>query len=163
MQTLTIFLQVYVIADKYDISALAELAKNKFEELVAPAWNDPSFLPALRIIDEETSDRAMKDNIIKAVTAHIDKFLAKKEFTDLCESNAALTLEILTKLGSTPPPQALKVGDPCRKCGSGLCPDPTADDITGYMCVGCGTQVEIEAYCSERDERVLDERFLMSR
>ncbi|TVY44102.1 hypothetical protein LSUB1_G001915 [Lachnellula subtilissima] len=92
---LLLAVKVYVIGDKYDIGGLSELAKNEFEEVVGRACEDPSFIPALGIIYKQTPDRTLRDIAIKVVTAHIDKFLAKREFTDLCEDIGALALDVL--------------------------------------------------------------------
>ncbi|TVY20478.1 Kelch-like protein 25 [Lachnellula arida] len=92
---LLLAVKVYVIGDKYDIGALSELAKNKFEELVGPAWENPSFIRALEIIYKQTPDRTLKDLAIKVITVHIDKLLAKEEFTDLCKEIGALALDVL--------------------------------------------------------------------
>jgi hypothetical protein len=147
---------------------LSGLASQRFEETASLAWEDPSFISALKIIYEETSesDRGLKDIAIKVATAFVDEFLAKKEFTELCESNGALSLDVLkaTRPSSTPQPPLpellpVQFGDSCRKCGDEYYPDPTADDTYGYMCAGCGTQVVLEI--GDTEEEI--ERFVRSR
>jgi len=148
---------------------LSELASQKFEETASSAWQDTSFIPALKIIYEETFDRTLKNIAIKLVTAHVDKFLAKKEFTEFCELNGGFSLDILraTRPGPMPKPQPsflglipVQFGDSCRKCGDEFYPDLTSGDMYGYMCAGCGTQVVLEMGDTEEEfERFLKSRF----
>jgi len=109
---LMLTVKLYVIGDKYDVNGLSELASQKFGETASSAWQDTSFIPALKIIYEETFDRTLKNIAIKVVTAHVDKFLAKKEFTELCELNGGLSLDILraTRPGPMPKPQPSFLG-----------------------------------------------------
>ncbi|TVY45342.1 Kelch repeat and BTB domain-containing protein [Lachnellula occidentalis] len=120
---LLLAVKMYVIGDKYDIGALQEEAKNKFEEFAGQTWGDASFIPALGFIYSQTPDRVLKDIVIKVVTAHIDKFLAKKEFTDLCEGIAALALDVLKatrESGDKRKNSSIDELDVCEECGGEL-------------------------------------------
>jgi hypothetical protein len=72
-EPLIINVKVYIIADKYGISALNELAKSKYNAVVADKLDCSSFAASLRMMCNEIIevDRLLKDVVIKAASAHI--------------------------------------------------------------------------------------------
>lgn len=60
--------KICVIANKYDIRGLKDLAKEKCEKVVASEWNSASFVASLKLLSKETmdSDRCLKDIAIGA-------------------------------------------------------------------------------------------------
>jgi hypothetical protein len=86
---LIINIKVYIIADKYGISALNELAKSKYNAVVADKLNCSSFAASLRMMCNETIevDRLLKDVVTKAASGHIAGLLGHGEFTSFCKED----------------------------------------------------------------------------
>jgi len=84
----------YIIADKYDVPSLKELAKSKYKTALAAEWNNPSFATSLRLMYEGTaeSDRALKHIAICAASSHLKELRDRGEFGTLCKENGELDL-----------------------------------------------------------------------
>lgn len=87
--------QVYIMAEKYDVQGLKELAKIKYEELVDYYWRRPSFVTTLRLLFEGTpeSDPLMKV-AIKTAGQNARELVDKGEFATLCKECGELGFEI---------------------------------------------------------------------
>jgi hypothetical protein len=92
--------QMYIIADKYEIEALKKLASAKYEEVVRMCWNTFEFSESARLIHENTveSDRTIKDVIEKAASDNINALLDRGEFTALLNGNGELATRILKRV-----------------------------------------------------------------
>jgi hypothetical protein len=71
--SLLINAKVYVIADKFDIQPLKQLAETKYKEGLPGHWNSASFVSSLKLFYEETpdDDRALKDFAMNAAGEHV--------------------------------------------------------------------------------------------
>ena len=89
--------RVFVIADKYDIQGLKQLATKKYKVAVPNAWNCTEFFGSLRLLYEETleSDRLLKDVAVKTAGKHVKDLVDRGEFAALCRLNGELGFEIL--------------------------------------------------------------------
>ena len=75
--SLLINAKVYVIADKYDIQPLKQLAETKYKNGLLGHWNSDSFVSSLKLLYEETPDnnRALKDFAMNAAGKHAKALL----------------------------------------------------------------------------------------
>ena len=78
-------LHVYVIADKYDIKDLKELARKRFSTQVQKHWNDPEFPAVVQEVYSCTlsSDHGLRNIIEKTVTEHVSCVLDNDRFNNL--------------------------------------------------------------------------------
>jgi len=92
--------KLYIIADKYDVPALKELAKRKYETAVSHRWDLTSFITSLELMYNHTpeSDRLLKDVAIRAGTDHLIKLVNRSEFACLCKKNGEVGLDLLRLL-----------------------------------------------------------------
>jgi hypothetical protein len=97
MKLLTLVLQAYIIADKYDIPSLKEVARAKYEHIVEKNWEDASFIWSLKWMYDKTpqSDRALKDIAIKTAAAHAAELMATKGFVRVLHENGEIGSDIL--------------------------------------------------------------------
>jgi hypothetical protein len=99
--------QVFIIADKYDIQDLKQLAREKYEDVVPHTWDSSSFVASLKLIYEETleSDRLLKDVAVNMAGQHMKKLVDREEFVDLCKNNGVIAFDVmmasLGRLGET--------------------------------------------------------------
>ena len=65
---LVVHARVYALAEKYGVSGLKALAKEKFEVIVAHRWNQDDFLDAAMEVYTHTidSDRGLRNVVIQA-------------------------------------------------------------------------------------------------
>jgi hypothetical protein len=94
---LTLVPQAYIIADKYDIPGLKEVARAKYEHIVEKNWEDVSFIWSLKLMYDKTphSDRALKNIAIKTAAAHVADLIATKEFVRVLHENGEIGSDIL--------------------------------------------------------------------
>ncbi|TVY58983.1 BTB and MATH domain-containing protein 43 [Lachnellula cervina] len=109
--------QVFVIADKYDVQGLKELAEKKYEEAIAGSWNSASFVASLKLLYEETleSDRALKDAAAKVAGQHARELVDRGEFAALCKEHGQIAFDVL-KSSILEPAKPAKPSS-CRQCG----------------------------------------------
>jgi hypothetical protein len=95
--------RVYAIADKYDIPSLKRLAKERFESWAKKNWAREDFSDIVREIFESTptSDRGLRDIVIRIVALHADVLTKKDEFRRLIEEDGDLGLSTLCQLLET--------------------------------------------------------------
>ncbi|KAH8654087.1 hypothetical protein BGZ60DRAFT_519551 [Tricladium varicosporioides] len=72
---------VYVIADKYNVQPLKELAKKKYEELIPDNWNK--------------IDPLLKGIAVEAAGQHLKELVVRKEFASLCKQNGTIGFDVM--------------------------------------------------------------------
>jgi hypothetical protein len=95
--------RVYAIADKYDIPRLKELAQQRFSNWAENNWACHDFSAIAREVFETTptSDRGLRDVVIRLVAMHADDLIRKKDSRNLIEDVGDLGLNVLCQLLKT--------------------------------------------------------------
>lgn len=95
--------RVYALADKYDISPLKELARQKFCNWAENNWACEDFSTVAREVFESTpkDDRGLRDIIIQLVAKHADIFIQNDGLRQLIEDIGDLGLGVLCQLFET--------------------------------------------------------------
>ncbi|CZR69761.1 uncharacterized protein PAC_19661 [Phialocephala subalpina] len=89
--------RVFIMAEKYDIPDLKNLAKTKFEGAISTEWNTCALSVSLRLMYDELpeSDRLIKDVAIEAAASHVKELTDRGEFAALCRENGDIALDVL--------------------------------------------------------------------
>ncbi|KAF8852305.1 hypothetical protein BDZ45DRAFT_749703 [Acephala macrosclerotiorum] len=89
--------RAFIMAEKYDIPALKNLAKTKFKEAVSTEWNTCALSVSLRLMYDELpeSDRLLKDVAIEAAASHVKELIDRGEFATLCRENGDIAFDFL--------------------------------------------------------------------
>ncbi|TVY45333.1 Arm repeat protein interacting with ABF2 [Lachnellula occidentalis] len=129
--------QLFVIADKYDIQGLKELAKKKYEEVIADSWNSASFVASLKLLYEETleSDRALKDAAVKVAGQHAKELVDRGEFAALCIEHGQIGFDVLKS--SISESLSTTQSRRCANCGAYTSLPSSIRNGTWY-CYDCG-------------------------
>lgn len=87
--------RVYALAEKYDIPALKQLAKNKFEMAMACYYDSEDFAEAIEEVYCSTidSDRGLRDIVLQTFTCHPQLASTQDVFTVIKET-PSLALEL---------------------------------------------------------------------
>lgn len=98
--SLLINAKVYVIADKYEIQALKDLAVAKYKEVLPDTWNSPSFSESALLVYNNTVeiDRMLRDVIVQGASKNAKTLLDRGEFVDLLKSQSDLAVEVLREV-----------------------------------------------------------------
>jgi hypothetical protein len=96
-QSLLVNVQVYVLADKNDITALKKRAKEKYAEVVMFLWNTPGFSASANLLYDNTlqSDRLLRDVIAKTAKEHIRTLIYEEDFVEVMVRNGDLAVDVL--------------------------------------------------------------------
>lgn len=89
--------KVYIIADTFDIPALKDLARAKYETVVQDSWNGPEFAESIRLLYLNTreKDRGIKDIAIKTAQINVKALLDRGEFRTLLKDIGEVALDVL--------------------------------------------------------------------
>jgi hypothetical protein len=89
--------QMFIIADKYDIQRLKQLAKEEYEEFVPHTCDSSAFVASLKLIYDETleSDRLLKDIAVNMAGKHMNKLVDREEFRLLCKGHGVMAFDIM--------------------------------------------------------------------
>ncbi|KAL9117305.1 MAG: hypothetical protein Q9187_006161 [Circinaria calcarea] len=89
--------RMYALADKYEIWALKELAKQKSINALEEDWSGESFLTALEIVWTTTpySDRGLRDCFLTAITTHKLDLYKREGFMEAVRAVDELAADIV--------------------------------------------------------------------
>ena len=93
--------KVYVLAEKYDVPELKNLAKSKYEKSISNDWDndwdDDDFIQSLRLMYDETpkSERDLKDVAITVACHQKERLLCYKPFTTLMEDIGEIGVDMM--------------------------------------------------------------------
>jgi hypothetical protein len=93
--------KVYVLAEKYDVSDLKNLARSMYEKSISNDWDndwdDDDFIQSLRLMYDETpkSDRQLKDVAITAACHQKERLLSYEAFTTLMEDIGEIGVDMM--------------------------------------------------------------------
>ncbi|KAL8748532.1 MAG: hypothetical protein Q9184_007236 [Pyrenodesmia sp. 2 TL-2023] len=95
---------IYALADKYDISLLKDLAKDKFSARSTLKWDDESLLTVLELVYNTTpsSDQGLRKIISEICSTHInDSFgnlLSNGRFKEIARNDGTLAFDVLVRI-----------------------------------------------------------------
>ncbi|KAI9651107.1 hypothetical protein NHQ30_001144 [Ciborinia camelliae] len=94
--------KVYIIAEKYDIQALKELARQKYLSGLVKCWDTSHFVESIELIFDGTPDISKGDGLrntaVETASKHIFQLLDRKEFVELCQDRGDIATTILIAL-----------------------------------------------------------------
>lgn len=93
-ECLACHIQMYTIADKYDIQELKTLAKSKFQSSVSDRW-PIAFFPALIqeiLVSTPSTDSGLRDVVTKICAEHITEFLDRGNQVEDSENTGNATV-----------------------------------------------------------------------
>jgi hypothetical protein len=96
-KSLLVNVQLYIIADKYDIGALKKRVTEKFTEVVGQLWDTPSFRASAKLLYDNTlqSDRLLRDVIAETAKKNILNLIDKPDFEELMVNHGDLAVDVL--------------------------------------------------------------------
>ncbi|KAI9641938.1 hypothetical protein NHQ30_009807 [Ciborinia camelliae] len=96
--------KVYIIADKYMIPALKDLANEKCARSVEAHWNTPEFSEVAELLWENTaeSDKLLRDAVVTAAATHSDGLLDRGEFVAFMSTHGDFAVEVMKKARGLP-------------------------------------------------------------
>ncbi|KAL8700684.1 MAG: hypothetical protein Q9201_005313 [Fulgogasparrea decipioides] len=88
---------VYALADKYDIQALKELSRVKFEARLGEEWDGDDVLTLLKVIYQSTpsDDRELRGIILKVYSRHKDELMVNPRFPEILGTDGLLAFDVL--------------------------------------------------------------------
>lgn len=91
---------VYGIAEKYEITPLKVLAKQKFENMIKGQWDDPSLPDAIEIIYNTThnTDRGLRTILTTSIKGQNKKLLQKPQFADVVRSCGDFAVDLMNEV-----------------------------------------------------------------
>jgi hypothetical protein len=124
-QELLIHAEVYLIAEEKDISALKQLAKNKYEEALPHGWNSTQFCTSLRLIYDGTpeNDHLLWDVAIKFAGKHAKELMDRGEFVELWKEKGEIGVEVFRAFLSS---QGSPAGAKATAPSTGIAPSPAS-------------------------------------
>lgn len=102
--SLLINAKVYIIADKYEVQALKDLAIAKYLHVLPETWNSSAFAESADLVYNNTveTDRMLRDAIVQGASKNVKALLDRGEFVDLLKSQSDLTVEVLREVVKIP-------------------------------------------------------------
>jgi len=94
--------QMYIIADKYEIQALKDLAVTKYKQVSSETWNSSAFTESALLVYNNTveTDRMLRDVIVEEASKNVKTLLDCGEFVKLLKGQSDLAVEVLRKVVS---------------------------------------------------------------
>lgn len=88
--------QVYIMADKHDISALKELARKKYTETVGELWQAGEFMDSAELVFEKTlCGDSLRKVIIDTAATHVQTLIQERWFVKMLKGKGELAVEVL--------------------------------------------------------------------
>lgn len=104
-QSDSVFLiQVYAIADKYNVPPLRSLVTTRLGAICDPKKDENDFIEALRVVDECTADNTIWDILIPKLKANLPVLLESPFFQKVVTEQPIMNLQILRSFASDAPP-----------------------------------------------------------
>ena len=95
----TFLIQLYAVADKYDVPRLRSLILERLDATCNPE-QEAAFIDAILVVDEYTSNNAVWDILLPKIRANLQTLLKNEAFRDVVMSQPAMTLQLLDSFGS---------------------------------------------------------------
>lgn len=90
--------EMHIIADKYDIAGLKQIAVWKARADVRNRWDIEKFSAAAKFLWDNTMkcDREIKGSFTEVARKHIEMLIVREDFMDLVTAEGSLGLDMLT-------------------------------------------------------------------
>jgi hypothetical protein len=88
---------LYIVGDKFDVTALKTLAKEKYEKTVSASWNCILFTSSLKLLYAGTAKngRLLKGVATNAAANHVEELVKNPEFAELCQCDGEIGFAVL--------------------------------------------------------------------
>lgn len=129
--------QVYQAADKYDIPSLKKHAKGKFKAAISAGWSLDDFSGAIFVAYDSTpsTDRGLRDLIVKTSRDHINELLENELFRELLRKTPDFAADLIPSLCRNLSISIRRYD--CPSCGNRF----SADFSNGnYYCPSCSSR-----------------------
>lgn len=96
-RSLLVNAKVYVIADKYELDALKELACYKYNEVLLGNWNTSNFSESVSYVYENTveTDRCLRDVIVRVASDNARSLLDRGDFVAMLKIHGDVATDIM--------------------------------------------------------------------
>ncbi|KAH8776073.1 hypothetical protein F5882DRAFT_253047, partial [Hyaloscypha sp. PMI_1271] len=83
---------LYIVSDKFDVTALKTLAKENYEKTVSASWNCILFTSSLRLLYAGTAKngRLFKGVATNAAANHVEELVKNPESAELCQCDGEI-------------------------------------------------------------------------
>lgn len=125
---------IYVLADKYDISGLRNVAKANLDDTLCRNTNwitTTHFLEAIRIVYEQTTETASIRKSVVNIIVNNRESVFDDELRTLILSFPPLADEVITAFGSIPVANVAAYTAQCQYCGKTLTDAETLELVIG--------------------------------
>lgn len=93
-------IQVYAIADKYDVPRLRTLVVERLATACDPRKDECDFIEALRVVDGCTAENTIWNLLVLKAKANLQTLLKNEVFKELIKEQSALTFQLLNSFAS---------------------------------------------------------------
>ena len=125
--------EVYSLAEKYDVSPLKLLTQDKFRKAVETCWDMDDFAQTVVAVYSSTpsTDRGLRDTIAEVTRDHIATLLEKCLFKEVLEVTAGFAADVIQLMASGSAKKKYR----CPNCGSNW--EAVIAPSTHYVCQNC--------------------------
>lgn len=88
-------IQLYAVADKYDVPPLRSLILERLEATCDPVEHETDFIDALRVVDECTADNSIWKILLPKLKTNLQTLLKNQAFREAVTEQPAMTLQLL--------------------------------------------------------------------
>jgi hypothetical protein len=126
---------LYIVGDKFDVTALKTLAKEEYEKTLSASWNCILFTSNLKLVYAGTAknDRLLMGVATNAAANHVEELVKNSEFAELCQCDGDIGFAVLKSCHSPTLQALVKKCESCQQYfGKKLHHQPY------YTCSSCG-------------------------
>ncbi|KAL9012086.1 MAG: hypothetical protein Q9173_003122 [Seirophora scorigena] len=118
-QLLALNVGMYVIGDRFDLSQLRDLAKEKFSAALIERWNQEDLAEVIRTIYDNTmpSDRPLRDCLVPTLQQNRKALRENEDFMNLVKTHGDFAVDLVDAWGN--PGDLEKIQLSCRKRHNG--------------------------------------------
>jgi hypothetical protein len=126
---------LYIVGDKFDVTALKTLAKEEYEKTLSASWNCILFTSNLKLVYAGTAknDRLLMGVATNAAANHVEELVKNSEFAELYQCDGDIGFAVLKSCHSPTLQALVKKCESCQQYyGKKLHHQPY------YTCSSCG-------------------------
>jgi len=132
--------QVYSVAELYDIAALKEYSKENFESAIKVGWALNDFPQAITEAFSSTpeADRGLRDPIVKTCAEHIKDLIVKPAFKKVLRETSTFAADLTQAISGGATQKCSLQAYKCPNC-SFFWHGNVTSNRTNYYCPACGS------------------------